>query len=97
MAGINNRATPSGEHDSPGNGLSAQRTVLVVDDHDDSRSLLKTFLELSDFVVLEAENGESAIKLALTKHPDLTETDVPWWEPFVQQLKGQIVLWRSCP
>jgi CheY-like chemotaxis protein len=42
-----------------------QRSVLVVEDHDDTRFMLRTMLELrGGIVVVEAENGAMAIALA---------------------------------
>jgi two-component system alkaline phosphatase synthesis response regulator PhoP len=50
--------------------------ILVAEDNVDSRELLKFYLELNDFAVLEAENGEEAIKVAVEKHPDLILMDL---------------------
>ena len=59
---------------------TSQRSVLVVEDHDDTRLMLKTMLELrGGIVVVEAENGAMAIALATTVHVDLIlmDTDLP--------------------
>ena len=40
------------------------RTVLIVDDFDDTRLLLRTWLERRGFRVVEAENGLQAIDQA---------------------------------
>ena len=53
-----------------------QRTILVVDDFDDTRLLLKTWLEKKGFRVLEAENGNRAVAEAVINHPDLIIMDV---------------------
>lgn len=52
------------------------RTVLVVDDFDDTRLLLRTWLERRGFRVIEAENGLEAIDLAQTQTPDLIIMDM---------------------
>jgi two-component system cell cycle response regulator DivK len=52
------------------------RTVLVVDDFDDTRLLLRTWLERRGFRVVEAENGLQAIDQAETESPDLIIMDV---------------------
>jgi len=39
------------------------RPVLVVDDHADSRGVVRTTLETDGFVVVEAENGREALDL----------------------------------
>lgn len=52
------------------------RTILVVDDFDDARLLLRTWLERRGFRVVEAENGLQAINQAETESPDLIIMDV---------------------
>src|ERR1041385_6614150 len=52
------------------------RTVLVVDDFDDTRLLLRTWLERRGFRVIEAENGLQAIDQAETESPDLIIMDM---------------------
>lgn len=60
--------------------MNTQRSVLVVEDHDDTRIMLRTMLELWDGIaVVEAENGAMAIALATNVHVDLIlmDTDLP--------------------
>ena len=52
------------------------RTILVVDDFDDTRLLLRTWLERRGFRVVEAENGIQAINQAETESPDLIIMDM---------------------
>ena len=52
------------------------RTILVVDDFDDTRLLLRTWLERRGFRVIEAENGIQAINKAETESPDLIIMDM---------------------
>jgi len=52
------------------------RTILVVDDFDDTRLLLRTWLERRGFRVIEAENGIQAINQAETESPDLIIMDM---------------------
>jgi CheY-like chemotaxis protein len=52
------------------------RTILVVDDFDDTRLLLRTWLERRGFRVIEAENGLEAIDQAETESPDLIIMDM---------------------
>jgi CheY-like chemotaxis protein len=52
------------------------RTVLVVDDFDDTRLLLRTWFERRGFRVIEAENGLQAIDQAETQSPDLIIMDM---------------------
>ena len=49
--------------------------VLVVDDEPDIRDVLKITLEAENYEVIEAENGEEAIKLIALKTPDLVLLD----------------------
>lgn len=52
------------------------RTILVVDDFDDTRLLLRTWLERRGFRVVEAENGIQAINQAESEAPDLIIMDM---------------------
>lgn len=55
---------------------TGRRTVLVADDDQAVRKLLKINLERSGFSILEADNGEDALELALEARPDLVILDV---------------------
>ena len=55
---------------------NVRRTVLVVDDFDDTRLLLRTWFERRGFRVVEASNGLQAIDCAETEAPDLIIMDV---------------------
>ncbi len=59
-----------------GVGQSTKRTILVVDDFDDTRLLLRTWLEKKGFRVVEADNGIEAVELAEKEQPDLIIMDV---------------------
>ncbi len=58
------------------NFLMEKKTVLVIDDNKDLRSALTTALEVSGFSVLQAENGEVGLAMALAHKPDLTLLDI---------------------
>ena len=58
------------------NSGDARRTVLVVDDFDDTRLMLRTWLKKKGFRVLEAENGNQAVAAAAKNHPDFIIMDV---------------------
>jgi CheY-like chemotaxis protein len=53
-----------------------QATILIVDDFDDTRCLLRTWLERKGFRVVEAENGREAISEAESESPDLIIMDL---------------------
>ena len=55
---------------------NGRRTVLVVDDFDDTRLLLRTWFERRGFRVIEAENGIEAIDQAESESPDLIIMDM---------------------
>ncbi len=63
----------SAELTKPDNSL---RTILVVDDFDDTRLLLRTWLQKKGFRVVEAENGNRAVAAAESDRPDLIIMDV---------------------
>jgi len=52
------------------------RTILVVDDFDDTRLLLRTWLQRRGFRVIEAEDGVAAVHMAATESPDLIIMDM---------------------
>jgi CheY-like chemotaxis protein len=52
------------------------RTILVVEDYDDTRLLLKKALEGIGYSVLEASNGQEAVDIAGREHPDLILMDL---------------------
>ena len=58
------------ETNSPG------QTVLVVEDYDDNRRMLRMLLERCGYSVLEALNGEEAVEMAQREHPDLILMDI---------------------
>lgn len=55
---------------------SENLTILVAEDHDDSREFLREFLEGEGFRVVEAKNGAEALSLARQQCPDLILTDL---------------------
>lgn len=52
------------------------RTILVVDDFDDTRLLLRTWLERRGFRVVEAADGLQAVDQAEIESPDLIIMDM---------------------
>ena len=52
------------------------RTIMVVEDYDDTRTLLRHGLEGLGYSVLEASNGQEAVDLAGREHPDLILMDL---------------------
>jgi len=52
------------------------RTILLVEDFDDTRLMMKLWLTKEGYHVVEAENGEEAIRLAQEELPDLIIMDM---------------------
>lgn len=53
-----------------------RKIILVVEDYDDSRELIKYMLESLGHQVLEATNGSEAVEYARQEHPDLILMDI---------------------
>jgi len=51
-------------------------TILVVDDFDDTRWLLRMWLERKGYRVIEAEDGQVAVSEAESENPDLIIMDL---------------------
>jgi len=52
------------------------KQVLVVDDNPKNLKLLKVVLQNAGYGVLEAENGEDGVRVAMEKLPDLVLMDI---------------------
>lgn len=53
-----------------------QKTILIVEDEEPLRKILRSVLEKNNFSILEAANGKEGMKVALEKHPDLVLLDL---------------------
>jgi len=58
------------------NSAQPQATILLVEDFDDTRLMMKLWLMKKGYRVVEAENGEEAIAIAEELHPDLIIMDM---------------------
>ncbi len=56
--------------------MGKDKKILVVDDEERIRRLLKMYLEREDFIIEEAENGTEALELALKNDYDLILLDI---------------------
>ena len=52
------------------------QTVLLVEDTEDNRFMMRRLLEMTGYRVVEAMNGEEAVKLARTESPNLILMDL---------------------
>lgn len=55
--------------------MSGVKRILIADDEETVRSLVKRLLG-KNYKVLEAENGEEAVKVAVNEKPDLILMDI---------------------
>lgn len=55
---------------------TAVRHVLIVEDNDDVREMIRLYLEASGLVVTEASDGRSGLDAALRDRPDLVLMDL---------------------
>lgn len=51
-------------------------TVLLVEDTEDNRYMMRRLLEMAGYDVVEATNGEEAVKLAASERPQLILMDL---------------------
>lgn len=56
--------------------MKKQKTILIVEDDDNIRDLVKIALRRTGHELLEAKNGAEGVELALGKHPDLILLDL---------------------
>jgi CheY-like chemotaxis protein len=65
------KSTGSSEADN-----TSERTVMVVEDYDDTRIMVRQVLERQGYHVLEARNGMEAVELARRERPDMILMDI---------------------
>ncbi len=53
-----------------------QQSVLLVEDFEDNRFMMRRLLEMNGYRVIEAENGEEAVTKAEAENPDLILMDL---------------------
>ncbi len=51
-------------------------TILIAEDNEDSLAMLRTFLELQGYRVVEARDGKEAVEVACSTQPDLIIIDL---------------------
>ena len=52
------------------------KTILVIEDNELNMKLVRSLLKMSSYVMVEAEDAETGIKLAREKKPDLILMDI---------------------
>ena len=71
--------TQSGEQEARGGmgeKADARPTVLVVEDFEDNRFMMRRLLEMSGYRVVEAVNGNQAVEEAARQRPDIILMDL---------------------
>ena len=69
-------ARESSFHESGYLNTGKRASVLVVEDYEDNRLMMRHLLELSGYLVFEAINGVQAINLARLEMPDIILMDL---------------------
>jgi two-component system cell cycle response regulator DivK len=52
------------------------KTILVIEDNEINMKLIRAFLEIGKYRILEARDAETGLRLAREKHPDLILMDI---------------------
>ena len=52
------------------------KTILVVEDQEDNRQILRDLLASSGFLMIEAHDGQQALAMARSQRPDLILMDI---------------------
>lgn len=70
------KAANNSEGQGVAQGASERKTILIVDDYEDTRVLVQEFLKAKGYRVVLGANGQEAISLAMSEHPDLIFMDL---------------------
>lgn len=60
----------------PPNQVDRKQTILVADDHEDTRVILRHYFEAMGYNVLEAHDGEQTLESMKGCHPDAVVLDI---------------------
>jgi two-component system cell cycle response regulator DivK len=52
------------------------KCILVVEDQDDNKKIMRDLLGTADYEMMEAENGEQAVAMVAQRRPDLILMDI---------------------
>ena len=74
--GVETLDNSQGAGDRMGEESDSQPTVLVVEDFEDNRFMMRRLLEMSGYRVVEAVNGNQAVEFAISHRPDIILMDL---------------------
>ncbi len=69
------RSSP-GAHDATAHASNAGPTIMVAEDDEDNRLMLKLMLQMKGYGVIEARNGYEAVETARRERPNLILMDL---------------------
>ena len=76
MQSPRNRGIEYNRRDQMSNKNSNGRTILLVEDYQETRTMLRMWLERRGYRLVEAADGQEAVDLAPLAHPDLILMDL---------------------
>ena len=71
-----NQTRRTAQLDGDGVGSRGRPTILLVEDTEDNRQMMRKLLEMSGYQVLEATNGEEAVQVTSKQFPELILMDL---------------------
>lgn len=74
-----------------------KNTILVVDDEEEIRKMLRIFLDTVDFKVTESESGKQAIRMASSVKPDLILLDLGLPDIDGKEVVSALRQWSQVP
>lgn len=74
-----------------------KNTILVVDDEEEIRKMLKIFLDSADFKAVEASSGKQAIRLAASIKPNLVLLDLGLPDMDGKEVIQSLRVWSQVP
>jgi signal transduction histidine kinase/ActR/RegA family two-component response regulator len=67
---------PSGSHQTSASQKEGSSLILLVDDHEANVTTVSNYLQAKGYHLLVGKNGQEAVSLALSEHPDLILMDI---------------------
>lgn len=74
-----------------------KNTILIIDDEEEIRKMLKIFLDSADYRTVESESGKQAIRLAASIKPNLVLLDLGLPDMDGKEVIQNLRLWSQVP